>query len=308
MATAHPDLTRGAFGGGGCDLDPRMDLSGREQQSHGEEEEEEEEEEAALDDLEPLDLDSMCASQGDSQETWLYITHSPDSGLSSITPLQWCRQTLDSPKLESTRRSLSSRLEQAPLTSPLHPHLLRTLSPVPRDLSPGPQDLSPMAERSPTFLSHLSKRSRSLQRAMFSPQSPVDPENPVCAEFKLQDLTDVQVMARMQEDSLRQELSLPRPRRSLSLSSFSGALSGHEEDESGDNCALLLPPAPPLSRLAHSHTLHNFHSLRNWPTAAAPPSPPPPSDGYGYSATGLETPQYTPLAYRRQASVSGLRL
>ncbi|KAJ0009421.1 hypothetical protein NQD34_001123 [Periophthalmus magnuspinnatus] len=275
---------------------------------------EEEEAQAFLDDLELLDLDSMCASSEDSQETWLYMTQrSGESSNSSLTPLEWCRQTLDSPKseLEATRRSLSLRLEQvsrwhSTLSSPSHtssppPSLTRVtgMSPISaspsaktcstpqserhasltsprhsilhRTLSPVPKDLSPVAERTPTFLPHLSKRSRSLQRSVFSPQSSVDEEDSVCLGFKLQDLTDVQVMARMQEESLRQELAFP-PRRSHSLSSFPlsvGALSGRgreddEEEEDDEDYALLPPPAPRLTtRLPHSHTFHTLsHCFR----------------------------------------------
>ncbi|KAJ0062414.1 hypothetical protein NL108_011025, partial [Boleophthalmus pectinirostris] len=265
----------------------------------------------------------------------LYMTQRPgESSDSALTPLQWCRQTLDSPKseLEATRRSLSLRLEQvsrwrsslsspsnasspppslnrvtgmspinaspstktcstpqserhAPLSSPRHPVHQRTLSPVPKDLSP-------VAERTPTFLPHLSKRSRSLQRSVFSPQSSVDEEDSVCVGFKLQDLTDVQVMARMQEESLRQELAFPA-RRSHSLSSFplsAGAPSGlvreddEEEEEDDEDYALLPPPAPRLTtRLPHSHT---FHTLSQW--SGGSPSSLPLSAGYDFHTQELE--------------------
>ncbi|KAK7893589.1 hypothetical protein WMY93_022741 [Mugilogobius chulae] len=176
---------------------------------------------AILDDLELLDLDSMCASScEDSQETWLYNTQrSAESSDSALTPLQWCRQTLDSPKseLEATRRSLSLRLEQG----------------------------------------------RSLQCSLFSPQSSVDEEESVCVGFKLQDLTDVQVMARMQEESLRQELAFPA-RRSHSLSSFplsAGAPPGREEEDDEEEDDEDYPvgrrnaqPAAPLCWIRLPHT------------------------------------------------------
>ncbi|XP_033837858.1 SLAIN motif-containing protein 1-like [Periophthalmus magnuspinnatus] len=305
---------------------------------------EEEEAQAFLDDLELLDLDSMCASSEDSQETWLYMTQrSGESSNSSLTPLEWCRQTLDSPKseLEATRRSLSLRLEQvsrwhSTLSSPSHtssppPSLTRVtgMSPISaspsaktcstpqserhasltsprhsilhRTLSPVPKDLSPVAERTPTFLPHLSKRSRSLQRSVFSPQSSVDEEDSVCLGFKLQDLTDVQVMARMQEESLRQELAFP-PRRSHSLSSFPlsvGALSGRgredeEEEEDDEDYALLPPPAPRLTtRLPHSHT---FHTLSHW--SGGSPSPQHLSAGYDFHTQELEQALGSPCVER----------
>ncbi|XP_074520888.1 SLAIN motif-containing protein 1-like isoform X1 [Halichoeres trimaculatus] len=103
----------------------------------------------------------------------------------------------------------------APLSSPLHPVLHRTLSPVGKELSP-------VAERTPTFFPH--SRSRSLRRSAFSPQSSMEgdlmgsePEDDsIALGYKLQDLTDVQVMARLQEENLRAHryFSFINPRRS----------------------------------------------------------------------------------------------
>lgn len=300
----------------------------------------EDEQQALLDELELLDLDSMCSSsEEDSQETWLYTSQkSSDSSDGGLTALQWCRRALNNPKseLESSRRSLALRLEQisrwrsslstsslssspppslsritgmspisttplkacstplsekpAPLSSPLHSLLQRTLSPVPKDLSP-------VAERTPTFLPHLSKRSRSLQRSVFSLQSSAEEDDSVSLGFKLQDLTDVQVMARMQEESLRQELALP-PRRSHSLGAFpsliAGAPTGHEEECSDDDdYALPLPPppAPRLTRLPHSHTFHALPSFSHWPRGAQPldtPSHSSTTAGFAFHTTPLE--------------------
>ncbi|MEQ2301814.1 hypothetical protein AMECASPLE_000238 [Ameca splendens] len=169
----------------------------------GEEVEEEGEasEPSVLDELELLDLESLSCSE-ESDETWLYAaSKAVESSTESLSPLQWCRQNLDSPKsdVEAARRSLSLRLEQvsrwrssvstpttspgppptratavssplarpcstpppaephaAPfLSSPLHPVLHRTLSPIGKELSP-------VAERTPTFLPHPASRNTAL--------------------------------------------------------------------------------------------------------------------------------------------------
>ncbi|XP_047211701.1 SLAIN motif-containing protein 1-like isoform X2 [Girardinichthys multiradiatus] len=312
----------------------------------GEEVEEEGEasEPSVLDELELLDLESLSCSE-ESDETWLYAASKAlESSTESLSPLQWCRQNLDSPKsdVEAARRSLSLRLEQVsrwcsslstpttspgpPLTratavsspsarrcstpppaephapflsSPLHPVLHRTLSPIGKELSP-------VAERTPTFFPHPASRSRSLRRFTLSPQSSVDSDlgmsevedDSISLGYKLQDLTDVQVMARLQEESLRQDYastsSVLANRRSQSftfqLSHLCAGPGLEEEDEEDDeDYGLLPPPQPRLTRLPHSHT---FSSVRDWRRSTSslctPPStpstPPYPSAGFAFQA------------------------
>ncbi|XP_028998976.1 SLAIN motif-containing protein 1-like isoform X4 [Betta splendens] len=314
---------------------------------------------SVLDDLELLDLDSLC-SMDKSDETWLYSpSKSTDPTDDSVTPLQWCRQVLDSPKseVEAARQSLSLRLEQvsrwrstlsstspssspgpslnrvtglspistppctkpcskpcstprlsethAPsLSSPLHPILHRTLSPVGKELCP-------VAERTPTFLPHPTKRSHSLWPLAFSPQSSMDSDlgasevedDSIALGYRLQDLTDVQVMARLQEESLRQDYasttSILANRRSQSfnfqLSQLGPGLE-EEDEEDDEDYGLLPPPQPRLTRLPHSHTIS---SVRDWrrstSSLSTPPStpstPPYPSAGYAFQPPPQAQPQ-----------------
>nr|XP_004562662.2 SLAIN motif-containing protein 1 isoform X4 [Maylandia zebra] len=238
--------------------------SGRDGAAAAREEDDEEEEDASepsvLDELELLDLNSLSCSE-ESDETWLYVSSKDrrsETTSDALTPLQWCRQALDSPKseVEAARRSLSLRLEQG----------------------------------------------RSLRRSTLSPQSSMDSDlgaseaedDSIALGYKLQDLTDVQVMARLQEESLRQDLastsSVLANRRSQSLTFQLSQLSAgpdlEEEDEEDDeDYGLLPPPQPRLTRLPHSHT---FSSIRDWRRSTSslctPPStpstPPYPSAGF----------------------------
>ncbi|XP_056882433.1 SLAIN motif-containing protein 1-like isoform X1 [Takifugu flavidus] len=192
-----------------------------------------------LDELELLDLSSLSCLD-ESEETWLYTSSkSPDN---KITPLQWCRQVLDQPRSEVSTIAGPISLRQEPaalgrgsfcspspcspgpallrtscstpqaseklhapplLCSPRHPTLQHSLSPVRRELLPSP------ARRTPTMIPHNSKGG-SVSSGPLSPQLSVDCglgssdiDDSMVQGYKLQDLMDVQVMARLQEENLR---------------------------------------------------------------------------------------------------------
>ncbi|XP_071017993.1 SLAIN motif-containing protein 1-like [Oncorhynchus clarkii lewisi] len=297
-------------------------------------------ERTVLDEVDILDLDALFSIE-DSEATWLYVSAKARLwGESPVTPLQWSRQVLDSPRTEvESARSLCLRLDQvhrwrgvfsshsspalplrrvagvsplsasfsrscstpppadrpASFSSPLHPLLHLSLTPV------------GTAERIPTFLpaNHSANRSRSLRRFLLSPQSSMDSElsaseledDSITQGYKLQDLVDVQVMARLQEDSLRQDYATTPTsinRRSASFSFLSLQHNGEadlEEEEDEEEYGQLPPPQPRLTRvgptlqrgLSHSHT---FSSIRDWrrstTSLSSPSSPQYPSGGFSY--------------------------
>uniref|UniRef100_A0AAY4C085 SLAIN motif-containing protein 1-like n=1 Tax=Denticeps clupeoides TaxID=299321 RepID=A0AAY4C085_9TELE len=227
-----------------------------------------------LDEVELLDLDSVFPGAGGSDETWLYISQKAllwrEGGL---TPTQWCRQVLDSPHpdVEVARRSFCQRLDTG----------------------------------------------CSLRRSPFSPQSSLDSElsaseledNSISMGYKLQDLTDVQVMARLQEESLRQEFATTSAsvnRRSASFSFQFGQqgdshLEEEEDEDDEEDYGQLPPPQPRLTRtgtlpawpvpLPH---LHQHQRLEESTSNLSTPSVPQFSSAFHFqSHSTLTTPNIT---------------
>ncbi|XP_046903191.1 SLAIN motif-containing protein 1a isoform X2 [Hypomesus transpacificus] len=230
-----------------------------------------------LDEVDVLDLNTVLPIL--ESESWLHV--SPKArllGQTVLSPLQWCRLVLDhpGPEVEQAKKNLFHRLDQASFSPSSHTFLQQTL--------PGIGNCS-QADRTPTFLSHSSLQSVAFgnrRHAAVSPQSSLDSElgvpdledDSISMGYKLQDMTDVQVMARLQEESLRQEYAstsatISRRSSSFSLHSLRRSemdLEEEEEDEE-EGYDQLPPPQPQLFRsgsmqrgsLPHSHT---FSSIR----------------------------------------------
>ncbi|NXQ36038.1 SLAIL protein, partial [Alaudala cheleensis] len=150
------------------------------------------------------------------EDCWLYVSPRKSVDEKTASPLKWCRQVLDNP---------SPEIEAA----------CRTL------------------------INRLDQGYLSMHSALSS-QSSVDSElstsdDSISMGYKLQDLTDVQVMARLQEESLRQDCasssaSVSRRSSSASLHSLRrGTYSDQEfdtyslEDEDDCDCSLSLRSA-----------------------------------------------------------------
>ncbi|XP_067404673.1 SLAIN motif-containing protein-like isoform X4 [Emydura macquarii macquarii] len=148
----------------------------------------------------------------DEEDSWLYVSpRKSTEGQKTESPLKWCRQVLDNPSPET---EVACR----------------------------------------TLINRLDQGYLSMHSALSS-QSSVDSElstsdDSISMGYKLQDLTDVQVMARLQEESLRQDCasssaSVSRRSSSASLHSLRrGTYSDQEfdtyslEDEDDYDCSL----------------------------------------------------------------------
>uniref|UniRef100_A0A3Q2T3N0 Zgc:66447 n=1 Tax=Fundulus heteroclitus TaxID=8078 RepID=A0A3Q2T3N0_FUNHE len=167
----------------------------------------------ALDEVDVLDLEDEGGEVED-EDSWLYV--SPRKQVAEQrpdSPLKWCRQALD---------------HRTPETE--------------------------MACR--TLISRLDQRVPSMHSALSS-QSSIDSElstsdDSISMGYKLQDLTDVQIMARLQEESLRQDYassSASASRRSSTTSLQSLRRGGTYSDQEFDTYSLEdeedeLSPAP----------------------------------------------------------------
>uniref|UniRef100_A0A8C2G7F1 Zgc:66447 n=1 Tax=Cyprinus carpio TaxID=7962 RepID=A0A8C2G7F1_CYPCA len=204
----------------------------------------------ALDEVDELDLET-CA-QAEDEDSWLYVSPKKqvvaEQGPEST--LKWCRKFLDhpSPETEVACRTLLHQLDQT--------SRWKSVYSSPSQSSEAGVSASSSAgylkSTNKTLLTSGSSGCTGAPPALSS-QSSVDSEvstsdDSISMGYKLQDLTDVQIMARLQEESLRQDYaSTSASRRSSSASLQSlrrGTYSDQEldsysqEDEEDECCSL----------------------------------------------------------------------
>ncbi|XP_023286403.1 SLAIN motif-containing protein 1 isoform X3 [Seriola lalandi dorsalis] len=270
-----------------------------------------------LDEVDILDLNTVLPI-GEPDSWLYVSPKAKLQGESLLSPLQWCRQVLDhpGPEVELAKMTLCHRLDQAKrwrgvssirpyscieglstLSCPVLPYTKSaalTESPAPLPSS-GQSFLQPslplrascsLGDRAPTFLSNSTLHNVGRRHAAISPQSSLDSEvgvseledDTISMSYKLQDMTDVEVMARLQEESLRQDYAstsatATASRRSSSFSLHSlrrSEMDLEEEDEEDDVYDQLPPPQPRLFRtgsmqrgsLPHSHTFSSIRDCR----------------------------------------------
>ncbi|XP_060688689.1 SLAIN motif-containing protein-like isoform X1 [Hemiscyllium ocellatum] len=220
------------------------------------------------------------------EDSWLYVspkkTATTDANQKAQSPLKWCRQVLDHPsrETEAACRSLMCRLDQANRWRNIY-------------CTPFASTCAYSNNTDVTSCSNLSNSSGFLKtstkpvltygssgypniHSALSSQSSIDSElstsdDSISMGYKLQDLTDVQIMARLQEESLRQDYasssaSASRRSSSASLNSLRrGTYSDQEFDtyslDDDDEYDYSLP----------QHSVHRYSpSPRNSPRSQSP--------------------------------------
>uniref|UniRef100_A0A672KIF5 SLAIN motif-containing protein-like n=1 Tax=Sinocyclocheilus grahami TaxID=75366 RepID=A0A672KIF5_SINGR len=205
---------------------------------------------SGLDEVDELDLET-CA-QTEDEDSWLYVSPKKQvaAELGPESPLKWCRKVLDhpSPETEVACRTLINRLDQT--------SRWKNVYSSPSQSSEAGVSASSSAgylkSTNKTLLTSGSSGCMGVPSALSS-QSSIDSElstsdDSISMGYKLQDLTDVQIMARLQEESLRHDYaSTSASRRSSSASLQSlrrGTYSDQEldsysqEDEEDECCSL----------------------------------------------------------------------
>ncbi|KAF0042434.1 hypothetical protein F2P81_005966 [Scophthalmus maximus] len=259
-----------------------------------------------LDEVEILDLEDMDCLNED-EDSWLYETKLNSPLQKALSPIVWCRQALDnpSPEMESAKRSLLHRLDlnmsankrrslygspynqqgygspystnaanspyssgfNSPSSTPCRVPIVR------QQLMPGNavQQRNAAAERNPPAISPQSSVDSELSTSEMDEDSVGS-----STTYKLNDVTDVQILARMQEESLRQDYAATASRRSsgsschsLRRSTFSDQeLDAHslEDEEEAMHPAFHLPS----SRFSPSPRHSPRASPRNSPRSRSP--------------------------------------
>ncbi|KAM4738437.1 SLAIN motif-containing protein 2 isoform 2-T2 [Anableps anableps] len=259
-----------------------------------------------LDEVDILDLEDMDCLNED-EDSWLYESKLNSPLQKTLSPIVWCRQTLDnpSPEMESAKRSLIHRLDltlSANKRRSLYgsPYLQQSYgSPYSTNAANSPYSSGfnspsstpcrvPIVRQQLMPSNSVHQRNAAAERnpPAISPQSSVDSELSTSemdedsvgssTTYKLNDVTDVQIMARMQEESLRQEYAATASRRSsgsschsLRRSTFSDQeLDAHslEDEEEAVHMSFALPS----NRFSPSPRHSPRVSPRNSPRSRSP--------------------------------------
>nr|XP_061790690.1 SLAIN motif-containing protein 2-like [Nerophis lumbriciformis] len=236
--------------------------SGSARNSRCSEDDNDDRETSILDQVDVLNLEDMdCLHEDD--DSWLYEAKLNSPLQKALSPMVWCRQALDnpSPDMELAKRSLIHRLDltmsankrrslygscynqQGSYGSPYSPNAANspyssgfnspcsTPSKVPvvrQPLMPGnaAHQRNMATERNPPAISPQSSADSELSTSEMDDDSVGS-----STTYKLNNVNDVQILARMQEESLRQDYAASASRRSSGSSCHSLRRGGFSDQE-----------------------------------------------------------------------------
>ncbi|XP_070552253.1 SLAIN motif-containing protein 2-like isoform X2 [Ptychodera flava] len=190
----------------------------------------------SIDAVEELNLESE--NEGD-EDTWLYSSPSkpPTMEQRKVSPYKWARQDFDNPSkdMEKARISLYARIEEVSRLSRNYPPFVSPLGGVPSTTSPV---VSPVTNIGTKVQQSSSAQASPVGGAVGASTggSPRRERHQSAEEKlginKLEDVTDVQIIARMQEESLRQATIQSSPNSSpRRISSPSSSLQYQQQQQ-----------------------------------------------------------------------------
>ncbi|ROI15829.1 SLAIN motif-containing protein-like [Anabarilius grahami] len=175
-------------------------------------------------------------------DDWLYVSPKKQvvTEQGPESPLKWCRKVLDhpSPETEVACRTLINRLDQTSRWKNVYSSPSQTAEAgVSASSSAGY-----LKSTNKTLLTSGSSGQMGVHSALSS-QSSIDSElstsdDSISMGYKLQDLTDVQIMARLQEESLRQDYASTSASRRSSSASLQSLRRGTYSDQEFDSYSL----------------------------------------------------------------------
>ncbi|KAK3580036.1 hypothetical protein CHS0354_037623 [Potamilus streckersoni] len=267
-----------------------------------------------LDDVDLIDIDKSLT---DSEDSWLYSSPRPLTPKQScVSPYKWVRQDLDhpSPDIDVARRSLKSKLEEAArLSRSTSTPAFSNVSITPARSSP---TMSQSADNTPSSSSRLQrpairqslvsnmgtrvdsgtftrpKKNKECDTSIENNQVEVLKEN-VAQTYP--NVADIETLAKLQEESLRQSLAQTSPRRGFRSRPLPHvAPVSSDTDNSGSPVGSNRSSPARIEAEGINHKMNNSNNSLGSDNSSSPPDSPFGSNQHLHPQSGVWGTPYPP--------------